>query len=86
MMIHVDWIRNCVHIHRVDVHVVYTLGGDDSGGYEGATVIDPKKAFYDIPIATLDFASLYPSIMQVPYYSTQLWWVLYLYPSGSMVA
>jgi DNA polymerase delta subunit 1 len=38
-------------------------GGDD-GGYEGATVIDPKKAYYEVPIATLDFASLYPSIMQ----------------------
>lgn len=31
--------------------------------YEGATVIDPIKGFYDLPIATLDFASLYPSIM-----------------------
>lgn len=31
--------------------------------YEGATVIEPTKGFYDIPIATLDFASLYPSIM-----------------------
>lgn len=31
--------------------------------YEGATVIEPIKGFYDIPIATLDFASLYPSIM-----------------------
>jgi DNA polymerase delta subunit 1 len=38
-------------------------GGDETG-YEGATVIDPKKAFYEVPIATLDFASLYPSIMQ----------------------
>jgi DNA polymerase delta subunit 1 len=38
-------------------------GGDDVG-YEGATVIDPKKAYYEVPIATLDFASLYPSIMQ----------------------
>jgi DNA polymerase delta subunit 1 len=27
-------------------------------------VIEPKKAFYQEPIATLDFASLYPSIMQ----------------------
>lgn len=31
--------------------------------YEGATVIEPLKGYYDIPIATLDFASLYPSIM-----------------------
>ena len=40
-------------------------GGGDDGTYEGATVIEPKKAFYEVPIATLDFASLYPSIMQV---------------------
>lgn len=39
--------------------------GSDEASYEGATVIDPKKAFYEVPIATLDFASLYPSIMQV---------------------
>ncbi|KAI9333940.1 DNA polymerase family B-domain-containing protein [Zopfochytrium polystomum] len=31
--------------------------------YEGATVIEPEKGFYDEPIATLDFTSLYPSIM-----------------------
>lgn len=31
--------------------------------YEGAFVIDPKSGFYTTPIATLDFASLYPSIM-----------------------
>ncbi|XP_065673456.1 DNA polymerase delta catalytic subunit isoform X2 [Hydra vulgaris] len=31
--------------------------------YEGATVIDPIKGYYRKPIATLDFASLYPSIM-----------------------
>lgn len=40
-------------------------GGGDDQGYEGATVIDPKKAYYETPISTLDFASLYPSIMQV---------------------
>jgi DNA polymerase delta subunit 1 len=39
-------------------------GGGDEVGFEGATVIEPKKGYYDIPIATLDFASLYPSIMQ----------------------
>eukprot|EP00761_Pharyngomonas_kirbyi_P003062 gb/GECH01003066.1/.p1 GENE.gb/GECH01003066.1/~~gb/GECH01003066.1/.p1 ORF type:complete len:1039 (+),score=172.93 gb/GECH01003066.1/:1-3117(+) len=32
-------------------------------GYEGATVIHPVCGFYQSPIATLDFASLYPSIM-----------------------
>jgi DNA polymerase delta subunit 1 len=36
---------------------------DDEVGYEGATVIEPMKGYYDEPIATLDFASLYPSIM-----------------------
>ncbi|KAK9894003.1 putative delta DNA polymerase [Cystobasidium minutum MCA 4210] len=36
-------------------------GSDEQ--YEGATVIEPTKGYYDVPIATLDFASLYPSIM-----------------------
>jgi DNA polymerase delta subunit 1 len=35
-----------------------------SGGkFEGAFVLQPVKGFYEVPIATLDFASLYPSIM-----------------------
>jgi DNA polymerase delta subunit 1 len=37
------------------------LGGEEQ--YEGATVIEPNKGFYNQPIATLDFSSLYPSIM-----------------------
>lgn len=40
-------------------------GGAENDTFEGATVIEPKKAYYETPIATLDFASLYPSIMQV---------------------
>ncbi|KAF8603753.1 delta DNA polymerase, partial [Ceratobasidium sp. AG-I] len=36
-------------------------GADEA--YEGATVIEPKRGYYDVPIATLDFSSLYPSIM-----------------------
>lgn len=44
----------------------------DQETYEGATVIEPKKAFYEEPIATLDFASLYPSIMQVTHWPTNL--------------
>ena len=31
--------------------------------YEGATVIEPVRGYYSNPIATLDFSSLYPSIM-----------------------
>lgn len=37
-------------------------GGSDEQ-YEGATVIEPIRGYYDKPIATLDFSSLYPSIM-----------------------
>lgn len=36
-------------------------GSDEQ--YEGAIVIEPEKGFYQVPIATLDFSSLYPSIM-----------------------
>jgi DNA polymerase delta subunit 1 len=36
---------------------------DGEGKYEGATVIEPDIGYYTDPIATLDFASLYPSIM-----------------------
>lgn len=31
--------------------------------YEGGTVIEPKRGYYNDPIATLDFSSLYPSII-----------------------
>lgn len=34
------------------------------GKFEGATVLDAKKGAYFEPIAALDFASLYPSIMR----------------------
>ncbi|KAL9936217.1 hypothetical protein V8E36_005059 [Tilletia maclaganii] len=37
--------------------------GTDGDPYEGATVLEPQQGYYDKPIATLDFASLYPSIM-----------------------
>lgn len=38
-------------------------GNSDDKGFEGAYVLDPAVGFYKEPIATLDFASLYPSIM-----------------------
>lgn len=48
-----------------DVPREQASGRSAEGGpqYEGATVIEPQKGFYTAPIATLDFASLYPSIM-----------------------
>ena len=33
-------------------------------GFEGAVVITPLPGFYQTPVVTLDFASLYPSIMR----------------------
>ncbi|KAG6868419.1 hypothetical protein C0993_003363 [Termitomyces sp. T159_Od127] len=49
---------------NADGYVVPALKGEGSDEqYEGATVIEPKKGYYDVPIATLDFSSLYPSIM-----------------------
>ena len=56
-------LRKCKRENLLVPHVAKS--GNDDSTFEGATVIDPKKAFYEIPIATLDFASLYPSIMQV---------------------
>jgi len=37
--------------------------GSGDATFEGATVLEAKQGFYEKPIATLDFASLYPSIM-----------------------
>lgn len=36
----------------------------DGDGFVGAKVIDPVVGFYEEPIFTVDFSSLYPSIMQ----------------------
>ncbi|KAL4183669.1 hypothetical protein AMTRI_Chr11g156270 [Amborella trichopoda] len=45
--------------------VIPNVKGQGSGQdtFEGATVLEAKSGFYENPIATLDFASLYPSIM-----------------------
>lgn len=56
-------LRKCRQVNLlVPTHSKSGVGADDT--YEGATVLDPIKGFYQDPIATLDFASLYPSIMQ----------------------
>lgn len=48
-------------------HLFYTRTEADRrrehGSYEGAYVIAPAVGYHDQPIVTLDFASLYPSIM-----------------------
>ncbi|PKA57109.1 DNA polymerase delta catalytic subunit [Apostasia shenzhenica] len=45
--------------------VIPNIKGQGSGQetFEGATVLEARTGFYEKPIATLDFASLYPSIM-----------------------
>lgn len=40
------------------------VGWDAAAEYEGATVLPPRVGYYERPVVTLDFASLYPSIMQ----------------------
>ncbi|AAG13396.2 DNA polymerase, partial [Caprine gammaherpesvirus 2] len=35
-----------------------------TAGYQGATVINPLSGFYNTPVLVVDFASLYPSIIQ----------------------
>lgn len=57
-------LRKCRKVGMLVPHLAKQGAQGDDVAYEGATVIEPKKAFYQQPIATLDFASLYPSIMQ----------------------
>jgi DNA polymerase delta subunit 1 len=47
-----------------DTHAIHKepSGWPGNSDYVGATVIEPKAAFYEKPLSTLDFASLYPSI------------------------
>ena len=54
-------LREAKKLGYVVPDVPRRTGGEVS--YTGATVIEPKRGFYTCPIATLDFASLYPSIM-----------------------
>jgi DNA polymerase delta subunit 1 len=57
--------RKTRDLHLLIPHIVRPKGPPPTDvGYEGATVLPPKQGFYKVPIATLDFASLYPSIMQ----------------------
>ncbi|KAH3671239.1 hypothetical protein WICMUC_004756 [Wickerhamomyces mucosus] len=53
--------RKCLEIDVVVPNL--QQNGSSDAQYEGATVIEPNRGYYDVPIATLDFSSLYPSIM-----------------------
>mmetsp|Transcript_21956 Transcript_21956/g.45738 ORF Transcript_21956/g.45738 Transcript_21956/m.45738 type:complete len:1158 (+) Transcript_21956:72-3545(+) len=56
-------LRKCRGVNLL-VPTLRKSGANSDESYEGATVLDPIKSYYEVPIATLDFASLYPSIMQ----------------------
>lgn len=49
--------------NKKNLIIPHNAKGVKNGVFEGATVIEPQRGFYKNPIATLDFASLYPSIM-----------------------
>jgi DNA polymerase elongation subunit (family B) len=51
--------RRVLHTHVINTE---PSGWPESPDYVGATVMDPIPNFYDKPLSTLDFASLYPSI------------------------
>lgn len=44
-------------------YVLPTIPITSGEEFEGATVLEPMTGYYNTPIATLDFASLYPSII-----------------------
>jgi len=60
-------IKVLCQLHRKtqekDLLIPFREKSQDDEGFDGAIVIEPLKGYYQTPIATLDFASLYPSIM-----------------------
>ncbi|MCK9356596.1 MAG: hypothetical protein M0R22_05575 [Dehalococcoidia bacterium] len=48
---------------RIPYYKRVEVEGEKKVKYKGATVIEPVRGFHKTPVATLDFASLYPSIM-----------------------
>ena len=64
-------IKVSAQLHKKALELNYIIptvkvnkqSGDDEEGYEGAFVLTPTVGFHQDPIVTLDFSSLYPSIM-----------------------
>ena len=67
--------RKCLEIDTV-IPNMQSQASDDQ--YEGATVIEPIRGYYDVPIATLDFNSLFYLLIEffknkkIVHYSTML--------------
>jgi DNA polymerase elongation subunit (family B) len=60
-------ILNDIHGEYICNYDNVKVEGEEAGddvGYQGACVIEAQAGFHDDPVVTLDFASLYPSIMQ----------------------
>lgn len=51
-------------IYCKDKNIFIPRGDKSCDGFEGAVVLPPKPGFYRDPVAVVDFASLYPSIMR----------------------
>ena len=58
-------LRKCQRVGMLMPNHKRRGNGEEGVMYEGATVLEARRGFYNLPVATLDFASLYPSIMQV---------------------
>ena len=56
-------VRNLYFQMGHSMNFVFNTHKFSQGDYQGATVITPKPGYYTFPVATLDFASLYPSCM-----------------------
>ena len=51
------------YAHRMG-YVLNNPPEQQKGKFAGATVVEPDKGWYPVPICTLDYASLYPSIIR----------------------
>ena len=57
-------VRTCEEFPLLMNRPLSGFFGEGSNGFQGATVNDPHAGFFEDPVATLDWLSLYPSIMR----------------------